>query len=219
MADLPINHFSINLETTSLKKTFDRRVIFKDLNFSMANGESLAITGRNGSGKSTLIKILANVLSQTSGNIELKVDGKAVERGDFYKYVGFVSPYLNLYDEFSGYENLHFVTRIRGISPGNIDPVLERVGLYERRRDHVKIYSSGMKQRLKIAFAIIHHPLILLLDEPTSNLDAQGIEIIDRIADEYKKQNLLVIATNDEHERSLCEKMIDLNVQDGKDTK
>ena len=213
MKENPSTPSSLSLEINNLRKNFDRKTIFRDLNFSLSNRDSMAITGRNGSGKSTLIKILANVLVQTSGSIGLNINNKVIERGDYCKYVGLVSPYLNLYDEFSGYENLHFVTRVRGISADYIDPVLEKVGLYERRHDHVKIYSSGMKQRLKIAFSIIHQPQILLLDEPTSNLDAQGIETIDRISDEYKKNFILIIATNDEHERSLCDKEVNLNIE------
>jgi heme exporter protein A len=209
-----INPLTVSLNAYQLKKTFGRKLIFKDLSFSLRNGDSLAITGRNGSGKSTLIKILANVLAQTSGSIDLRINDFSVERSNSYMYAGFVSPYLNLYDEFTGYENLHFVTRVRGISSGLIDPVLSRVGLYKRRNDPVKIYSSGMKQRLKIAFAIIHKPTILLLDEPTSNLDSQGIDIIDTLAEEYKRQCVLIIATNDEHERLLCEKEINLDTEE-----
>ncbi|MGA2668506.1 MAG: ABC transporter ATP-binding protein [Ignavibacteria bacterium] len=217
MAETPINPLPLSLEINKLKKNFDRRTIFKDLNFSLSNRDSLAITGRNGSGKSTLIKILANVLVQTSGSVDFKIDNKPIERSEYYKYIGLVSPYLNLYDEFTGYENLHFVSRVRGIPAELISNELERVGLYDRRNDPVKIYSSGMKQRLKVAFAIMHQPRILLLDEPTSNLDAQGVEIIDRLCEEYKNQNILIIATNDEHERSLCEKEINLNPPNGKE--
>ena len=213
MKENPSIPSSLSFEINNLRKNFDRKTIFRDLNFSLSNRDSMAITGRNGSGKSTLIKILANVLVQTSGSIGLNINNKVIERGDYYKYVGLVSPYLNLYDEFSGYENLRFVTKVRGVPPEYIDPVLEKVGLYERRHDHVKIYSSGMKQRLKIAFSVIHRPLILLLDEPTSNLDSQGIETVDRISDEYKKNFILIIATNDEHERSLCEKEVNLNIE------
>ncbi len=85
--------------------------------------------------------------------------------------------------------------------------------MWERRNDVLKIYSSGMKQRIKIAFAIMHNPLILLFDEPTSNLDAEGVKLVDDIADEQKRDKILIIATNDEHERSLCESEINLNTK------
>ncbi len=207
------NTSKISLEISKLKKEFDRRPVFKDLNFSLTNSDSLAITGRNGSGKSTLIKVLANVYAQTAGNITFSIDEKTVERQNVYQHIGFVSPYLNLYDEFTGYENLHFVTRLRNLDISLIDETLKRVGLYDRRHDLVKIYSSGMKQRLKLAFAIIHNPLILMLDEPTSNLDAEGVKTVDSIAEEYKHERILIIATNDEHERNLCRKEINLNTQ------
>jgi heme exporter protein A len=210
---MPSEPVKISLQISSLRKEFDRRPVFKNLDFSLTNSDSIAITGRNGSGKSTLIKVLANVYTQTSGNIELTLDGKNIERQHYYRYLGFVSPYLNLYDEFTGYENLHFVTKVRGINRDGIDDILTRVGLYERRHDLVKIYSSGMKQRLKIAFSIIHNPLILMLDEPTSNLDAEGIKTVDSIAEEYKNGRILIIATNDEHEKNLCKDEINLNQQ------
>jgi ABC-type multidrug transport system ATPase subunit len=128
-----------------------------------------------------------------------------------YDHIGFVSPYLNLYDEFTGAENLKIASAIRGISGDNADSVLKRVGLFERRHDLLKIYSSGMKQRLKIAFSIFHDPQILLLDEPTSNLDLEGVSVVDDIAGEYKKDRILIIATNDAHEKSLCDSEINLN--------
>ena len=210
---MPSEPVKISLEISNLRKEFDRRPVFRNLDFSLTNSDSIAITGRNGSGKSTLIKVLANVYTQTSGNIELSLNGKSIERQHYYKYLGFVSPYLNLYDEFTGYENLHFVSKVRGLKRNGIDDVLARVGLYERRHDLVKIYSSGMKQRLKIAFSIIHNPLILMLDEPTSNLDAEGIKTVDSIAEEYKNGKILIIATNDEHEKNLCKGEINLNLQ------
>ena len=210
---MPSETVKISLQISGLRKEFDRRPVFKNLDLTLTNSDSIAITGRNGSGKSTLIKVLANVYTQTSGNIELTLDGNGIERQHYYKYLGFVSPYLNLYDEFTGYENLHFVTKVRGIKREGIDEVLSRVGLYDRRHDLVKIYSSGMKQRLKIAFSIIHNPQILMLDEPTSNLDSDGIKTVDEIAEEYKNGRILIIATNDEHEKNLCKGEINLNSQ------
>ncbi|MCC7159807.1 MAG: ABC transporter ATP-binding protein [Ignavibacteria bacterium] len=201
----------ITLEAVNLTKKFDRKMIFKSVNFRLSRGNSTAITGRNGSGKSTLIKIIANLLLQTSGSINLHINGSAVKKELLFMHMGFVSPYLNLYDEFSGYENLKLVANIRGRGHDNIENVLKRVGLFERRNDMLKIYSSGMKQRLKIAFSILHTPDVLLLDEPTSNLDTEGIGVVDDIATEYSKDRILVIATNDEHEKSLCSSEINLN--------
>jgi len=206
-----VDNFDIELTAKNLTKKFDRKTIFDNINFSLTRGSSTAITGKNGSGKSTLIKIIANLLTETSGELNLFIKGSKQKKEAVYKYIGFVSPYLNLYDEFTGYENLKLVADIRGMGYENIDPVLKRVGLYPRRNDQLKIYSSGMKQRLKIAFSILHNPEVLLLDEPTSNLDLEGVGVIDDIANEYKINRILIIATNDAHERTLCENEINLN--------
>lgn len=201
----------ITLKAVNLTRKFDRRPIFKDVNFELTMGSATAITGRNGSGKSTLIKIIANLLIQSSGELNLFSGTEKIKKENIYKYIGFVSPYLNLYDEFTGFENLKIISDIRGWGHDNIDSALTRVGLIHRKNDLLKIYSSGMKQRLKIAFAILHNPKVLLLDEPTSNLDLDGISVVDDIANEYKKDRILIIATNDAHERSLCNSEINLN--------
>ncbi len=201
----------IELRAENLTRKFNQRVIFENINFTLTKGSSAAITGRNGSGKSTLIKIIANLLSETSGTVKLLAQGTEIKKENVYRYIGFVSPYLNLYDEFTGIENLKLISDIRGSGHDNIENVLKRVGLFERRNDLLKIYSSGMKQRLKIAFAILAKPTILLLDEPTSNLDTEGVAIVDGIAAEYKRDGILIIATNDAHEKSLCENEINLD--------
>src|SRR5688572_20625786 len=140
----------IKLSAVNLTRKFDRRPVFKDINFELSTGSAAAITGRNGSGKSTLIKIIANLLIPSSGSLDLFDSGEKVKKENIYKYIGFVSPYLNLYDEFTGYENLKIISDIRGSGHDNIDNVLTRVGLINRKNDLLKIYSSGMKQRLKI---------------------------------------------------------------------
>jgi heme exporter protein A len=202
---------NISLRVENISKKFNNRKIFEKVSFELSGGSSIAITGKNGSGKSTLVKIIAGLLGKTSGTITFTLNDDTIKPDLAYKQIGFVSPYLNLYDEFTGYENLKICSSIRGTGKEGINDVLKRVGLHERRNDLLKIYSSGMKQRLKLAFGILHNPCLLILDEPTSNLDAEGVKIVDDIAEEYKKDRMLIIATNDEHEKELCAKYYNID--------
>ncbi len=208
-----MKHFELIVQ--DLGKHFNRRSIFRGLTFSLALGDSLAITGKNGSGKSTLSRILAGVLSPSSGFVQYSSEGSAIQEERMKDAVGFVSPYLNLYDEFTATENLFLLSMIRTNQNSletRVDDVLRRVGLWERRNDQVGIYSSGMKQRLKYAFALLHTPPMLILDEPTSNLDNDGVKLVKDIVRAQKKIGILVIATNDSREVRWCEKKIVLNV-------
>ncbi|MEK7263038.1 MAG: ABC transporter ATP-binding protein [Bacteroidota bacterium] len=197
----------------NLFKRFGRRVIFQNIVFELSNGDSIAFTGKNGSGKSTLVKICAGVLSPTSGTIELTIDGKIISADKYFQYIGFVAPYLQLYDEFSPIENLHFFSTIRGlkISVKEKEELLKRVNLFHRKDDYVRTFSSGMKQRMKFAFALLHNPPILILDEPTTNLDAEGSTMVFQIMEEQKKKGILLLATNTQSEQEHCEKIISLS--------
>jgi heme exporter protein A len=205
----PMNPISIIAQ--GLSKDFNRSSVFKDISFSLSSPASLSITGKNGAGKSTLAKILAGLLSSTRGTTAYSVQGKQIGIEEFKHHIGFVSPYLNLYDEFTALENLQILSSIRTAAQHNderIKELLMRVGLWNRRDDVVGTYSSGMKQRLKYAFALLHNPAVLILDEPTSNLDAEGIDVIKQIILEQKKANILIIATNDKEEAHWCEQQI-----------
>jgi heme exporter protein A len=189
---------SIRLEAKNLKKVFNRRVVFERISFTLGSNTTLLVTGRNGSGKSTLIKILASVLSPTEGSVGISSSLPYTPESHLMQ-VGLVSPYLMMYDEFSARENLTLALAIRGMRPDGrkIDALLERVQLFGRRNDLVRTYSSGMKQRVKYAFALVHGPKILLLDEPMSNLDTRGVETVRAIMEEQREKGILVVATND----------------------
>ena len=209
----PMN--SISITVNGLSKDFNRSVIFQDISFSLSSPASLSITGKNGAGKSTLSKIIAGLLSITHGSITYSVNEKQIGIEEFKHHIGFVSPYLNLYDEFTAIENLQFLSSIRTAAHQNderIKELLALVGLWNRRDDKVSTYSSGMKQRLKYAFALLHNPAVLILDEPTSNLDAEGIEVIRQIILEQKKTNILIIATNNKEEAHWCEQQIQVGL-------
>ena len=206
---------SVSICAAGLSKFFNRRKIFSDIAFSVQQTNALAITGPNGSGKSTILKILAGLLSPTNGEIDFMFNNQQIKIADRFLYLGFVAPYLHLYDEFTGLENLHIFRRVRGVNVTDdfVLGLLERVGLLNRKDDFVRTYSSGMKQRLKYAFALFHQPPILLLDEPASNLDREGISTIYNIMQEQKQKGILIIATNDPGELKFCDQVIDLAVK------
>lgn len=196
-----------------ITKEFNRRPIFRDISLKLDDVDSLIITGRNGAGKSTLVKIIAGVLSPTRGKVEFRDERTVLTADEVRDRIGLVSPYLQLYDEFSAIENLMYLSRIRANSV-RIEEESERLlrlfSLWEKRHDHVRTYSSGMKQRLKFVFALLHRPDVLLLDEPTSNLDVEGIEVVQQVIEQQKRQGILVVATNIESEVAWCNKRLHL---------
>lgn len=203
-----------SVEAIKINKTFGRRLVFNDINFRLDNPGIFGIAGPNGSGKSTLVKIIAGLLSSTKGKITHKNSEKEIIPEKLHNHIGFVSPYLVLYEEFSAWENLNYLSKIRGITfdKDYAKELLERFLLYNRRNDLVKTYSSGMKQRIKFIFALIHHPELLIFDEPTSNLDDEGKELVYNIINDKSKENILIIASNDKSDLDLCTEVLDLKV-------
>lgn len=192
----------------SVSKEFNRKPIFRDVSFEVNTGEVLAITGRNGSGKSTLLKIVAGLLTPTRGAVRYSNANGTVESEHLYKSIGFVAPYLNLYDEFSAVENIRLFASVRGLSctVSEAAALLERVGLPTDRNDPIRAFSSGMKQRMKLVFAILHRPPVLLLDEPISNLDSDGVETVYAIIREQRRHGTVVVATNDQSDIDQCDR-------------
>ena len=195
-----------------LRKVFDRRVIFENVSFALEGLGTLLITGRNGSGKSTLVKIIAGALTPSAGRLRVEAEGVT---GEFERQgmIGLVSPYLQLYEEFTAEENLRHASAIRGIpfDAAYAHELLRRVGLFARKDDPVRTFSSGMKQRAKYAFALHHRPPVLLLDEPMSNLDAEGIAIVRDVMEEHRAAGPLVVATNDLTDCAHHDLRVDLN--------
>ena len=199
-----------SIEVKELNKTFGRRLIFENLNFKVEDKGIFGITGANGSGKSTLVKIIAGLLSPTSGNVIHQHDNKKIESEDLHDFIGFVSPYLFMYDEFTAEENLNNVAKIRGIelNKEKVDYLLKQFLLFDRKDDLVKTYSSGMKQRLKFIFSLMHSPRLLILDEPTSNLDVAGKTAVYQIVKEESLNNIILLASNEESDLELCNEKI-----------
>ena len=206
-----MNEYSLSAD--SINKTFGRRLIFKNISFKLNLSTIFGISGPNGSGKSTLVKIVANIISPSAGRIIHNLNGSEIKPGKLHNHIGLVSPYLVLYDEFTAYENLIYFSEIRGISfnKERVDRLLNKFLLFNRRNDLVKTYSSGMKQRLKFIFALMHSPQLIILDEPTSNIDDEGKEVVYELVKEEGNKNIVIIASNEKSDLSLCSEIIDLN--------
>ena len=196
----------------NLVKTFGRRLVFNSLNASFESGNIYGISGPNGSGKSTLVKIIANIISPTRGKILHKLGEKNIESEKLHNYLGFVSPYLFLYDEFTAEENLIHISKIRGIkfNRERSDFLFNQFNLFDRRKDLLRGYSSGMKQRIKFIFALLHEPKLLILDEPTSNLDNAGKEKVYELTRKEGEKNLVLIASNEDSDLRLCKQILNL---------
>jgi len=210
----------VSLKCENLEKRFLSKIIFSGVNFTLNTGSSIAVTGRNGSGKSTLLKIIANLIKQNKGKIILTVSGKDITDEKRYEHLGMIAPYINLYDELTAFENLEFFYGLKCEDKGAkykldyISALFEKINLYNRRNDLVKNYSSGMKQRLKLGFAILNEPLLLLMDEPRTNLDREGIDLVYSVAEAQKSRGILIIATNESEDTRLCSET--LNVESHK---
>lgn len=205
---------SINLICNDITKKYNGKVIFKNVNINLTEKSSLVITGRNGSGKSTLLKVISRLIRLDKGSIELKINNEKIPAEKYFSKIGFFSPYINLYDELTGWENLDFFYDLKVAGKNNknekIKYLLEKVGLFNRRNDLIRNYSSGMRQRLKLAFSVLNSPQLLLMDEPRTNLDEEGISVIYSIAEEQKERGILILATNEAEDTALCSSSLNI---------
>lgn len=205
----------IQLSARDLSKTFQgMRPVFKNITFDISGGDVFAITGQNGSGKSTLLKILGGTLSPSGGSVELTINNKKIGTEQFHRHIGFISPYLALYEEFTPLEHCEITARMRGIPFKKVhaESLLEQFGLFKRREHQIRSFSSGMKQRVKYILALLHDPEILFLDEPTTNFDAAGIETVENIITAFKiSGKIVIIATNDDRERAWCGNFVQIS--------
>lgn len=196
-------------------KRYNRDWIFRHFNYQFEEGKSYAITGPNGSGKSTLLQVLAGLMIVNEGKCEWKSQEKIVAPEKVYRSVSLAAPYLELIEEMTLTEFLDFHKGFKSFLPGlTISSIAETVGLSKAVNKQIRYYSSGMKQRLKLAQCILSDTSMILLDEPCTNLDAEGIALYHRMITEFGKNRMIIVSSNDEVEYRFCEKRI--NVMDYK---
>ena len=197
----------VRVRLTNTGKRFNREWIFRHFNAELVSGKSYAITGANGSGKSTLLQVIAGSLTYNEGNIQYAVGNVQYPDDEQFKHISIAAPYLELIEEMSANEILSFHRSFKSLLMDN-EEILAWVQLQETAKKQIRYYSSGMKQRLKLAMAFFSATPVLLLDEPTTNLDANGIALYHQLIGEFTKDRLVIISSNDRQEYDFCDEMI-----------
>ncbi|HQW05197.1 MAG: ABC transporter ATP-binding protein [Flavobacteriales bacterium] len=182
---------------TNLAKHFGREVVFQNVDLTLAAGNRTAILGPNGSGKSTLLQVIGGAIIPTKGTIEHRLNGEVVPQEDVYRHVAIASPYLGLYEELSLAQIIEFHRGFKPLRAGlGVQDVARIAYLEQALEKPVQHFSSGMKQRLKLALAILSDTPLLLLDEPASNLDADAIAWYRELLGKHLDGRTLLVASN-----------------------
>jgi ABC-type multidrug transport system ATPase subunit len=205
----------LTITLSQIGRRFNRDWIFRGIDYTFTGGETYAILGSNGSGKSTLLSVLNGSLGPSTGTISYFYGDKPVEVEQIFQHLSLAAPYLELIEEFSLSEMIDFHFKFKALKPGmDKAALIELLNLPGSANKLIRYFSSGMKQRLKLALAFCSDTSILMLDEPTSNLDSQGVEWYLSLVQQFAKDRLTIICSNQEHEYSFCRQR--LNIADYK---
>lgn len=190
-------------------KRFNRDWIFRRCSFDFLPGRSYAITGANGSGKSTILQVIAGAASHNEGEVVYTdADGNLLT--DIYTQIAIAAPYLELVEEMTATEMLNFHAGFKQLTLP-VHPILEAVQLENASNKQIRYFSSGMKQRLKLAQAFFSDTPVLLLDEPTTNLDRDGIQLYRQLLQSQLGKRLIIISSNVKEEYDFCEEIVDIS--------
>ena len=200
-------------------KRFNRDWIFRHFNYTFETGQSYAITGPNGSGKSTLLQVLSGGMYINEGRVEYGVGSREtgvsnaaiISAENIYRNVSIAAPYLEVIEEMTLTEFLNFHHGFKPFLTGiTTDSIIAAIGLEKAVNKQIRYYSSGMKQRVKLAQCIFSDTAIVLLDEPCTNLDSTGIQLYNQLIADYCKKRMVIVSSNDHHEYEFCKEKLNI---------
>lgn len=201
----------MKISLDQLSKRFQKHWIFKDISYNFNNSGSYALLGANGSGKSTLLRIIAGLQSPSKGTIKYEVDGKPLPANAVFPYISFCAPGMEIIEELTLPEFLQFHFAFKKLLPGlDITQIIALCGLQQSVHKPIADFSSGMKQRVKLAQAFFSDTPLILLDEPCTNLDQKGVEQYEHWVEQYTKNRLLIVASNDPKEYYFCKERLEI---------
>lgn len=190
----------------NISKRYKFEWIFRNITTEFEQGNSYAILGSNGSGKSTFLKILSGHLTPSKGNISFEQNGQKIEIDDVYKSVSFCAPYIDLIEEYTLTEAIDFHQKFKPFLKGlNSKELIQILNFSKSKNKQIRHFSSGMKQRLKLVLAICSDTPALFLDEPTTNLDRQGMDWYRDLIEKFAKNRLVTVASNVEIDYQFCD--------------
>ncbi len=194
----------MTITAQQLGKRYRLEWIFKGIDYQFKSGERYAILGPNGSGKSTLLKVLSGHLSPSKGSIVFQGTNTVLPE-DVYRHISYAAPYIELIEEFTLEESLQFHAKLKPLLPEfTPEKLFDMLALSRAKNKEIRFFSSGMKQRVKLALALASDVSVLLLDEPATNLDVQGVEWYKQLIHEYAQDRMVIIASNDPHDAEFC---------------
>jgi ABC-type multidrug transport system ATPase subunit len=203
----------LKIELQNIGKKYNREWIFRGVNYTFESPGSYAVLGNNGSGKSTLLQLISSRTIPAEGNIQYSLDGQGVAVENVYRYFAIAAPYQELLEEFTLPEMLDFHCKLKPLFKGiKSRDFMNRIGYPHLEHKQLRYYSSGMKQRVKLALAILSDVTLVLLDEPCSNLDRQGMEWYLQLIEEFKQDRLFIVCSNHQKEEiSFCASSLVVN--------
>mgnify|MGYP000589478326 CR=1 FL=1 len=202
----------MQIQLKNCSKSYNHQPIIDALSLTVSSGSNTAVLGNNGSGKSTLSLLLAGQIEPNSGTISWSLNGKEIQVERVFSEVSLSSPALILPEEFTIEELIQFHTRFKPVdSTFTAEHIIDICSFDSSIKNKaIKNFSSGMKQRIKLCLAVYSNTSLLILDEPTENLDAHGIELYQKLIQEIKPERTVIIATNRESDYTFCDNFIRL---------
>lgn len=203
----------MRITVTEAGKRFNRDWIFRGLNLEFKPGTHYAITGHNGSGKSTLLQCVAGAMHLSEGDISYHTPESVLDKDNWYQHVSICTPYLEVIEEMTATEFLDYHSAFKPMKKGwDTQGMLKEIGLTKAANKQIRHFSSGMKQRVKLAQAFFSDTQILILDEPCSNLDKMGFDLYKKLITNHTADRLVLIGSNDPLEFESCAEVIRLGV-------
>ena len=195
----------MKISVTNAGKRYNREWIFRSLELELNSGTHWAITGHNGSGKSTLLQCIAGSMYLNEGSITFNQLDQVIQPEDQFKHLSICAPYLEVIEEMTALEFLEYHSSFKPFkATWNASMIMDEIGLVKARNKQIRYFSSGMKQRIKLAQAFFSDTAVLLLDEPCTNLDQTGIDLYKHLIETLCQDRLVMISSNDPTEYASC---------------